>query len=284
MLLHRIALLRRLCLPLLARFNPGDITIPHHFTGEPFRLHSFQHKGYWYHGKRREGQTMELFRRWVRPGATVLDVGAHIGYVALYLARLVGPAGRVFAFEPGANNLPYLRQNTQGAANIEIVDQGVGSRCERRTFYLENLTGQNNSFLSSFKVFEENKARAYAAGVRREAVEVQVVTLDEFCRRRTIRPDFVKIDVEGFEAEVLRGAAWLLSEVRPMLMVEIQTAQDEILALARRFGYRVLSPEGNPLGAPHLAPASPLNTFWLHEHVHAATASAFLMNTDGLVT
>ena len=273
--LHKSRILRRVFLPLFARFNPGDITIRHHFTRDRIRIHSYRHKGYWFHGRRREEGTMRLFGEFIAEGATVLDVGGHAGYIAVYLASLVGPDGRVFVFEPGQNNLPYLKHNTKTKKNVTVVEKGVGSRNEARTFYIEGLTGQNNSFISDFAVLETNKARAYAAEANVEETIVDVVTLDKFCSEEEIRPDFIKIDVEGFELEVLRGAASLLRDVRPVLMIEIQAGHQEIVRLARQLGYRMLSPEGNVLRSTDDFVAQHINTFWLHEQAHAESIERF---------
>ena len=103
--------LRRLAIRILNRVNPGDITIRHPYTKERFRLHSFRHKDYWYHGKSREEHSMHLFSELISPGDLVIDIGGHIGYISSYFAGLVGPKGQVIVFEPGSNNLPYLRKN-----------------------------------------------------------------------------------------------------------------------------------------------------------------------------
>jgi FkbM family methyltransferase len=275
MKLDKSRILRRIFLPLFARFNPGDITISHHFTGDRIRLHSYRHKGYWYHGKRREADTMRLFREFIARGATVLDVGGHCGYVAIYLASLVGPRGRVIVFEPGPNNLPYLKHNTRAKRNITLVEKGVGSRRERRPFYLESLTGQNNSFLNDFAVFKTNKKRAYAANAQVQKTTVDVVTLDEFCRSENLRPDLIKIDVEGFELEVLKGALSLLRDVRPMLMVEIQVGHKKLVQLAKQYGYRMFTPQGNVVAGTEDLVAQHTNTFWLHQSAHAKMATRF---------
>jgi FkbM family methyltransferase len=275
MKLHESKILRRIVLPLFARFNPGDVTIKHHFTGDRIRIHSYRHKGYWYHGRRREADTMRLFARFVPRDATVLDVGGHTGYVALYLAGLVGRRGRVYVFEPGGNNLPYLRHNVGRKGNITVVEKAAGSRNERRTFYLENLTGQNNSFLHGFAVLQTNQALAFATDVGVEKTVVDVVTLDDFCRGEAIRPALIKIDVEGFEWEVLQGASWVLGNVRPVLMVEVQTRHAEILRLSGQYGYRVFTPEGEAIRAAEDFAARHVNTFWLHERTHADELARF---------
>ena len=142
--------LRSMVIPLLARFNPGDVTIKHHWTGDPLRLHSFLHKGYWFHGRSREADTLELLSRLLGHGDRVVEVGAHIGYFTILFSRLVGPGGRVTVFEPGENNLTYLRVNTRALANVVIREEAVGSTVGTADFYLESISGQNNSLIEGY--------------------------------------------------------------------------------------------------------------------------------------
>jgi FkbM family methyltransferase len=221
---------------LFARFNPGDIRIKHHYTGDRFLLHSFKHKGYWFHGKNREAETMERFSRLVKPGDTVFDIGGHIGYLTLYFSRLAGAAGRVYVFEPGKNNLRYLEQNIRGKQNIVLVPKGAGNIDGNLDFFLEDLTGQNNSFVDHYSILDDNAKRAFVRPrVAKDTVEV--VRLDTFAAGKGIHPDFVKIDVEGFELEVLLGMERILDGHHPLLMIEVTRNKNELHALLKRHGY-----------------------------------------------
>jgi FkbM family methyltransferase len=252
---------RRRILPWLAAHNPGDITIRNPHTRDRLRLHSFRHKGYWFHRRRREAPTMALFARLVHPGDRVAEVGGHIGFITQYFAHLVGPSGSVVVFEPGPNNLPYLRSNVARLSHVTIVEEGVGHEPGRATFYVEGLTGQNNSFVPHFEGLEVN-ARAAGVEPNVQAVEVSVTTLDAHFDEP---PDFVKVDVEGFELEVLLGARRMLETGHPALMVEVQTHQAELRALADELGYVVLDEHG----APNELPATWAgNSFWLHPARH----------------
>jgi FkbM family methyltransferase len=209
---------------------------------------------------------MELFARIIQRGQTVLEVGGHIGYVALYLGSLVGPAGQVWVFEPGPNNLPYTRRNLGGQRHIHLVEKGAGSDAGRAAFFVEDLTGQNNSFVRDFDQLELNRRQA-GVGVSVRQIEVEVTTLDLFSAERSLEPAFIKIDVEGFEFQVLRGAAQVLQRHKPALMVEIQADHVAIAEFARSLGYTVIdeerkewSPRGTGNG----------NTFWLHREAHRA--------------
>ena len=261
---HLNRVLRRLLLPLFSRLNPGDVTISHHYTGDRIRIHSFKHKGYWFHGRRREAETMNAFRKLVREGDTVVEVGGHVGYVALYLASLVREKGHVYVFEPGPNNLPYIRRNVGSKASITLVEKGVGNENAVRTFYVEDLSGQNCSFVKDLPVLRRNMENAFVSRVGLREVSVQMVTLDAFCEERGIRPDLLKIDAEGFEAEIVNGAERLLSTTRPIAMIEIQGRSKAVLASMKAHGY-----VRSGVGAQDGLSEGPVNTLWLHKCRHA---------------
>ena len=147
---------------------------------------------------------MRLLRDLVAPGATVVDVGANIGYYALLFAQLAGARGRVIAFEPEPDNLVELRLNVEanGLANAEVRPQAVGSAAGVVAF----ARGINGG--------------VQAAGAA-DTVEVPMVALDEALQGRV---DAIKIDVEGYEGEVLAGARGIIERWRPHLFVEIHPA------------------------------------------------------------
>jgi FkbM family methyltransferase len=259
--LTSVVWLRRALVPIFERVNPGDVTIRNHYSGHALRLHSFRHKGYWYHGRRREAPTMALFGRVIGQGAVVAEVGGHIGYISQYFSRLVGDSGQVVVFEPGPNNLPYLHRNTRQLPNVRVVELGVGREPGHADFFVEHLTGQNNSFVADFDGLSANAA---AAGVEAhvERISVALTSLDAYFVEG---PSFVKIDVEGFELAVLEGASRILREDRPLLMVEIQADQGAIFELASRHGYEVVGEDLTPFDWDE--PSSG-NTFWFHRDEH----------------
>jgi FkbM family methyltransferase len=244
--LHKSRLLRRLALPLLKQFNPGAITIRHHWTGDPFVLDAFRHKGYWFHRNRRELDTMQRFAELVSPGDTILDVGGHIGYMSVYFAHLVSPAGRVVVFEPGPNNLPFLRSNAKRHAQVQVVEQAVSDAVGSATFHIENLTGQNNSLLEDYHRMEENKRVAYTRS-QESCIEVRCTTLDAFLAEQPpLRVSLVKVDVEGAELKVLRGMPRLLAG-DIVLMVEVTHEHDRVCALLRQHGFLLFDPRRTPI-------------------------------------
>ena len=201
-----------------------DISIKHHWTGCKVKLHLFKHKGYWYHGKKRENTTMQLFDRLIHAGDNIVEVGGHIGYISLYFSKLVGShKGGVMVFEPGANNLPYIRRNIKEASNIILIEKAVGDFIGEVDFFEEDLTGQNNSIVENFKGFKDNSAASYVDN-QVTRVKVSMVTLDSEIQSSV---DFIKIDIEAGECKALFGSKKIIERQKPILMVEIQ-ADEEI--------------------------------------------------------
>ncbi|MCA9171157.1 MAG: FkbM family methyltransferase, partial [Planctomycetales bacterium] len=232
--------------------NPGDISIRHHWTDARLRLHSFRHRSYWYHGRSRERDVLQRIHQLVRPGDFVLDVGGHIGYVSQLLSHLVGAGGRVLVFEPGSNNLPYLRSNVQPLRNIDLIEKAVSDRAGVVALYEEQLSGQNNSLLSDYQSFQNNCQRL-GQMTQTHAVQVQCTTLDDEIERAGHHPSFVKIDVEGAEYQVLCGARKLLAQDGTALMIEITAQAGKVVQLLREFGYHVVSTTGEQVNDDDIA-------------------------------
>ena len=110
--------MRKLVIKLLKIFNPGTIKIKHHFTKKPFYLDAFLHKGYWYYGKRREKETINLFEEILPECNFAIDIGANIGYFSQYFYHLINEPKKLIVFEPTPNNLKYLKRNISHFENI----------------------------------------------------------------------------------------------------------------------------------------------------------------------
>ena len=144
----------------------------------------------------------------LRRGANVIDVGANLGYNAVYAARRVGPTGRVLAIEPAADNLAILRENiaTNGLNNIVVQPVAAGHGHEVRDFFLRgDVSAVNSLFPQSMY------------GVVTGVEQVRTAPLDDLV---DIAPDLVKIDVEGAELEVLAGMRRLLGRHAFPMIVE----------------------------------------------------------------
>jgi FkbM family methyltransferase len=255
--LSRHPALRRAALHLLWLGRGIDISVRHPWAGgAPMHVNLFRHKGFWFHARRREATTMGAFARILRPGMVAFDVGAHIGWVAAQFAHLVGDQGRVVAFEPGSNNLGYLRRNLARFPQAEVVESAVGAEPGHAELFEENLTGQNNALEAPYHRLSANAA-LNPADPAIVARTVRVTTLDEAAQQREIEPHLVKIDVEGYELPVLHGSRDLLGRARPVLMVEITRDAAAIAALLRAAGYRLF--QASPAGIAPVSDGSATN-------------------------
>lgn len=156
-----------------------------------------------------EAELQHHIRRTIAPGAIVLDVGANIGAVTLGLARQVGDTGHVHAFEPAPPNRRRLEANLALnpalAKRITLHPLGLGDRAATLHWH-EEPGNPGNGWL-----------RASGAG----GIPVAVRALDEVTHELGLpRLDFIKIDVEGMEDAVLRGAAGTLRRWKPALYFE----------------------------------------------------------------
>jgi len=144
----------------------------------------------------------------LKPGARVVDVGANIGYNTVYAACRVGPAGRVVAIEPAADNLRVLRGNVaaNGLTNVAVHAVAAGRARETRDLYLRGEISAVNS------LYPESM---YAEVTGTE--QVPVVPVDDLVDGEA---DLVKIDVEGAELDVLAGMTRLLRHRAILLIVE----------------------------------------------------------------
>ncbi|MEW6566643.1 MAG: FkbM family methyltransferase [Chloroflexota bacterium] len=161
-----------------------------------------------------EPELQAALREFAPAGATAFDVGAHIGYVSLLLARAVAPGGQVFAFEPLPTNLDRLSRHiqlNQLADRLHVVPAAVSDK-SGRTRFLVHASGSMGKVEGS-----AGRADTYA-----RHLEVDCLSLDDFVYSQGHpAPDLVKIDIEGGEGLALMGMRHLLAERPPVLLIEL---------------------------------------------------------------
>lgn len=174
-----------------------------------------------------EVHRLGAFARAIFPGATVYDIGANVGIYSPLASLRAGPTGKVYAFEPSARNLHYLRRHLalNDARNCVVLETAVS----------------NTDGTCHFSVgpWESSMARLSSQG----DVLVPSITLDNgvYGEKALRPPDVIKIDVEGAEWEVLQGANRVIMQVHPAIFLEVHGT--ELHANCRNFliahGYRV---------------------------------------------
>ncbi len=223
-----------------------DVSITHHWVaGRKVRLHSYRHKGYWWHGRNREHDAMLAVGRLLQPGDSAIEVGGHIGYLSIWFAHLVGARGSLLVFEPSDENARYLSRNVAPFSWITVDRRGVADREGVAKFFIEGLTGQNNSLLDDYEVFNLNAANA-GVEAQRSCVEIELTTLDAVCEQKALHPNFIKIDIEGAEIDALRGMQNVLTTDRPVIFMEITKNAEECFDILVNKGYRAFDPKLEP--------------------------------------
>jgi FkbM family methyltransferase len=161
-----------------------------------------------------EADLAAVLRARVRPGFCCIDVGANIGIYVLQMARWSSPDGRIIAFEPNPKTFEVLKRHVRMndlGGRVALVPMAAGRQTGRAKLY----DVQAGSGLSRL----DNANPATVGPVA--ATDVQLTTIDEYCARSGVRPDLILVDVEGFEFDVLAGAAETIRRARPQLFVEL---------------------------------------------------------------
>jgi FkbM family methyltransferase len=184
----------------------------------PYRLSSeftFSNLGHW-GGAHNKGFTTCIEA--CRGKKCVFDVGAHVGFVALPVASVMSKDGHLIAFEPAVANIAMLRRHLalNGFGSVEVVEALVGESDRDGVPFFESVGphGQNSIVLKSGNALKSEMG-GYAQVMRRQ------VSLDSFCAKTRLIPEVIKIDVEGAELAVLRGARETLLRNRPLVILSI---------------------------------------------------------------
>jgi FkbM family methyltransferase len=174
----------------------------------------------------------------VKPGDVIVDAGANIGLISIFCAYKVGEKGLVLSFEPHPETFPILEKNValNHLSNIKAINKALGSENGNAKIY-SNL--QVNRGAASLVEFLEDSP----------AFDIKVETLDGVVMQNSIKKiNLLKIDVEGFEMEVLKGARGILEkEDGPILVVECSNTrnnfnysmEDLFLFLTHKYGYNI---------------------------------------------
>jgi FkbM family methyltransferase len=153
-----------------------------------------------------EPDVRHLCRRLLRKGMTVVDVGANIGFLTRHFSRLVGPGGKVFAFEPDPLNFRFLEFNTLARKNVERAQMAVSDNAKPAWLHLNATSGAGNSLVGQTHSFE--------------SVPVSCVSLDDFIKSHgNPQVDLIKIDVEGAEVKVLQGMKQTISRLPDLQII-----------------------------------------------------------------
>ena len=233
--------LRYISLKVLKFLHPMEIKIKNPWTNDSLYLDIYKHKGYWFYRKKREYATISNSQKILCDGDVVFDIGGHVGFLSQVFSKSVGSSGKVFVFEPGENNLAYLRKNIKTISNISLIEKAVSSLTGKSTLYQEGYSGQNNTLEKDFKGLEENLKYAYEK-FQYSPTQVDTISLDDYYlsnKKNINKISFIKIDVEGHEKSVLQGCVKIIDIFKPQFMVEITRNFSSIQNFFLSKGYQI---------------------------------------------
>ncbi len=186
---------------------------------------------------RMEPSVQRKLRSIIQPGSVFFDVGANVGFFTILAARLVGEAGTVVAFEPESRNVDGLRDNVElnGFSNVVVVPVAVSS------------SSGDAQLRVPHRATARLLPRDHGSG---SDSRVATTSIDDFVARRPgLSPAVIKIDVEGHEAEVIRGMRETLQRCRPIVLCELHHTNAQVAAAFAEAGYRTSTLEGGEVAA-----------------------------------
>lgn len=185
-----------------------------------------------------EEDLTKMILEYLKPGTIFFDIGAHFGYFTMLASYIVGEKGMVHSFEPTPNIYEVLIQNIK-RKNVITNNCAVFSE---ETIIRFNDYGLKYSAFNTFK-----KARldeSILKNLNPISVKVKTVTLDKYVKMKKCKPDFIKIDVENAELEVLQGAKDTIKEFHPIISIEVgdfdlnDKHSSECISLLNNYGYQ----------------------------------------------
>ena len=180
-----------------------------------------------------EPDKVRLFELYIKKGKVVYDIGAHVGYFSLLAAILVQDEGQVIAFEPNPDNVRHLRQHIEmnGYSNIKVIETAVSNENGEASFDNEK---------------ENSKSRLSPTG----KIKVKTLTIDTLVESKEIPPpNYMKIDVEGAEVLVIKGAESTIKSYRPHIFLATHSPvlKNDCLDILDSLGYIVKPESGDDL-------------------------------------
>jgi FkbM family methyltransferase len=206
-ILDRIALCSRESFRVKARtFWGGEMTV---IIPEVVSLNLYRY------GFFEEGLT-KMVLEYLKLGMTFFDVGAHFGYYTLLASFIVGKNGKIHAFEPTPSTFDILKGNASKIPKVAINNLAVASKRDK---LLINDYGIRYSAYNS--VYNARLSKNTISKLDLKRYEIQTISIDEYVEENKIKPDFIKIDAESSEYEILLGMKLTIEKFHPIITVEV---------------------------------------------------------------
>lgn len=198
----------------------------------------------------------------IQNGQTVIDIGAHKGGYLYFMAQRVGKSGKVYAFEPQSNLYQYLERLIRlfQWKHVSIEHLALSDSKGEVTLYIP--TNKVSSASSPGATIVPQKGNSEVG--KTETVKTE--TLDAYCTKNSIEPDFLKIDVEGNELKIFNGGDSILKKFKPKIIVEIESRHVGEEKVLETFNYLDnLGYKGHFIHGVHLIPLKDFR-FEIHQN------------------
>jgi FkbM family methyltransferase len=184
-----------------------------------------------------ESNLQNIMNAYIGPDNIVYDIGAHYGYFTLFASRLVGNLGRVYAFEPMPKNFQRLAYNIKinKPNNIKLYNYAISDK-ETVLNFSDSKNTVANTYIASSPLFSQPIP----------IIEIKSISLDIlFSRKEILPPQFIKIDTEGAEYDILVGAQNIIEQFKPAINLSTHEnhnpgVTEKCLTLLERYGYKII--------------------------------------------
>ncbi|PCJ89758.1 MAG: hypothetical protein COA57_00975 [Flavobacteriales bacterium] len=161
-----------------------------------------------------EKDNFDFLKRYLKDGMYAIDIGAHIGLLTIFMAKLVGRKGKIFSFEPTPSTFKLLKKTisiNDLSKVVILLNKAVSKHHGKAVFYATELEAHNSNSLveNTRSIYNEN------------SIEVEVTSVDYFVANNSTNIDLIKIDAEGVELSVLTGAYKTIEKYSPNILLAL---------------------------------------------------------------
>ncbi|MEO8146599.1 MAG: FkbM family methyltransferase [Bacteroidia bacterium] len=153
---------------------------------------------------KKDAYNLLLASKLIKPGANVLDIGANVGFYGRHFVKCVGSTGHVYCFEPDVINYKHLQHELKGFSNVTLLQKAVAAESGSLTLYTSDLLNIDH--------------RTYEPEHYSEKYSVEKISIDGFVNDK-FKVDFIKMDIQGFEMDALKGMTETLKANREIVLL-----------------------------------------------------------------
>ncbi len=162
-----------------------------------------------------EGLTKMLLK-YLSPGMTFFDIGAHFGYFTMLGSKIVGKKGQVHSFEPTPSSFNILKTNVSKKDNVFLNKCAVFS--ERKTIIINDY---GIKYSASNSIYTARLSQTTISRLKLKKHKIKAISIDTYVEKNDLRPDFVKIDAESSEYKILMGMKKTINKFHPIISIEV---------------------------------------------------------------